>query len=500
MATVTKTVGASDSADYATISLWYNARRSQPSSGDTEVCVLEDGDHDWNGWQGGWADVDLTVKFQAQNSHGGVWANGARIVPTGQMSFPSREDDTTIEFIDLVFDFPAAYRPLYLGTSSTTTSKTVNVTMTRCLAYNASTNSPIIRNGNNAPGATNITATNCVLESEGAPWCDVPYSSSTQTDTYVVMTACTVRDAIVTLQRHSSNSSTNSSVVTNGCLIAIDASMNGGQMVALTANSYARGGSSVDCITTEAEATHDNWADNSRTNATYGVTFNIDGSAPASGEVSWVGGTPPKLDFSLVENANNLAIGYATNATMPSGDIEGNVRPASPDAGAYQSATSVSLTPGVGSLTTTSLTPSVSVATVLTPGVTALSMTPSVATAVVATNLTPGVAALAITTLAPSAVATSSAFLIPGTVALSTTQFVPVVGVGHSLTPGLAQLVIAGAESDLIPVVVASTPRSIITHGSWTTATDFVAGDEWAVTISGAAANAPQIRVQLIFE
>ncbi len=74
------------------------------------------------------------------------------------------------------------------------------------------------------------------------------------------------------------------------------------------------------------------------------------------------------------------------------------------------------------------------------------------------------------------------------------------LGVNHNLIPGLAQLVIAGAERDLIPVVVASTPRSIITHGSWTTATDFVAGDEWAVTIAGAAANAPQIRVQLIFE
>ena len=359
MATVTKTVGASATADYATISLWYNARRSQPSSGDTEVCILEDGDHDWSSWQGGWADVDLTIKFQAENSHGGVWASGARIVPTGQMSLPSREDDTTIEFIDLVFDLPAAYRPLYLATSSTTTSKTTNVTLTRCLGYNASTNSPIVRNGNNAPGVTNITAVNCVLEGEGGQWYDVPYSSSTQTDTYVVMTACTVRDAIVQLQTNSSNSASDGSVVTNGCLIAIDASMNSGQMVKLTANSYARGGSSVDCITTEAEATHDNWADNSRTNATYGVTFHIDGSAPASGEVSWVGGTPPKLDFNLVENANNLAIGYATNATMPSGDIEGNVRPASPDAGAYQSAVGVTLTPGVGALTTTGFAPSI---------------------------------------------------------------------------------------------------------------------------------------------
>ena len=499
MATVTKTVGASDSADYATISLWYNARRSQPSSGDTEVCILEDGDHDWSSWQGGWADVNLTIKFQAENSHGGVWANGARIVPTGQMSLPSREDDTTIEFIDLVFDFPAAYRPLYLATSSTTTSKTINVTLTRCLAYNASTNSPIIRNGNNAPGVTNITATNCVLEGEGGQWYDVPYSSSTATDSYVVLTACTVRDAIITLQRHTSNSTSNGSVVANGCLIAIDSSMNGGQMVRLTANSYARGGSSVDCITSEAEATHDNWADNSRTNATYGVTFNIDGSAPASGEVSWVGGSGPKYDFSLVENANNLAIGYVTNATMPSGDIEGNVRPGSPDAGAYQSATSVSLTPGVGSLTTTSLTPSVSVATVLTPGVTALSITPSVATAVVATNLTPGLAALATTTLAPSATATSSVFLTPGTVALSTTQFVPVAGTGHSLTPGFAQLVVASAEAPSPPIVDSSTPRSVITQGSWSTTTDFVAGDEWAVTISGAAANAPRVRVQLIF-
>ena len=448
MATVTKIVGASDSADYATISLWYNARRSQPSSGDTEVCVLEDGNHDWSSWQGGWADVDLTVKFQAQNSHGGVWSSGARIVPTGHMSLPSREDDTTIEFIDLVFDFPAAYRPLYLGTSSTTTSKTVNVTMTRCLAYNASTNSPIIRNGNNAPGATNITATNCVLESEGAPWCDVPYSSSTQTDTYVVMTACTVRDAIVTLQRHASNSSTNSSVVTNGCLIAIDSSMNGGQMVALTANSYARGGSSVDCITTEAEGTHDNWADNSRTNATYGVTFHIDGTTPSSGQVSWVGGSGPKYDFNLVENANNLAIGYANNATMPSDDIEGDVRPASPDAGAYQSTTAITLTPGVASLITSTLTP----------------------TASLPIAINPGFVALATSGFAPSLVADDD--LIPGTATLTLTNFAP-----------------------LLP-----TFKTITTTGNWSTATTFAAGDEWALTLTGPAANAPQVIVQLQFD
>lgn len=447
MATVTKTVGASDSADYATISLWYNARRSQPASGDTEVCVLEDGDHDWSSWQGGWADVDLTIKFQGQNSHGGVWASGARIVPTGQMSLASREDDTTIEFIDLVFDFPAAYRPLYLGTSSTTTSKTTNVTLTRCLAYNASTNSPIVRNGYNAPGVTNITATNCVIEGEGGQWYDIPYSSSTATDSYVVMTACTVRDAIITLQRDSSNSSTNSSVVANGCLIAIDSSMNGGQMVKLTANSYARGGSSVDCITTEAEGTHDNWANNSRTNATYGVTFNIDGSAPASGEVSWVGGSGPKYDFSLVENANNLAIGYATNATMPSDDIEGDARPASPDAGAYQSTTAITLTPGVASLTTTTLTPTVSLPIAISPGVVAL-----------ATN-----------GFAPSLVAVDD--LTPGTAALSLATFAPGVPTYQTMT----------------------------TCGNWSTPVTFGACDEWSLTLTGPSANAPQVRVQIQF-
>ena len=451
MATVTKIVGASDSADYATISLWYNARRSQPSSGDTEVCVLEDGNHDWSSWQGGWADVDLIVKFQAQNSHGGVWANGARIVPTGQMSFASREDDTTIEFIDLVFDFPAAYRPLYLGTSSTTTSKTTNVTLTRCLAYNASTNSPIVRNGYNAPGVTNITATNCVLEGEGGQWYDVPYSSSTQTDTYVVMTACTVRDAIITLQRHSSNSSTNSSVVANGCLIAIDSSMNSGQMVKLTANSYARGGSSVDCITTEAEATHDNWADNSRTNATYGVTFHLDGSTPSSGQVSWEGGSGPKYDFSLVEHANNLAIGYATNATMPSGDIEGNTRPGSPDAGAYQSEVGVTLTPGKLALSTS--------------------------------------------TFAPAVVATQLVFLTPGKLALSTTGFAPSVASGNTLTPGVGQLTLSGKA----PSAVTNTPKSVISTGQWSSSIDFAVGDEWVVTIDGPSANAPRIQVQLLF-
>ena len=448
MATVTKTVGASASADYATISLWYNARRSQPSSGDTEVCILEDGNHDWSSWQGGWADVDLTIKFQGQNSHGGVWANGARIVPTGQMSLPSREDDTTIEFIDVVFDLPAAYRPLYLATSSTTTSKTINVTLTRCLAYNASTNSPIIRNGNNAPGVTNITAINCVLEGEGGQWYDVPYSSSTATDTNVVMTACTVRDAIITLQRHSSNSTSNGSVVANGCLIAIDSSMNGGQMVALTANSYARGGSSVDCITTEAEGTHDNWADNSRTNATYGVTFHIDGTTPSSGQVSWVGGSGPKYDFNLVENANNLAIGYANNATMPSDDIEGDVRPASPDAGAYQSTTAITLTPGVASLITSTLTP----------------------TASLPIAINPGFVALATSGFAPSLVADDD--LIPGTATLTLTNFAP-----------------------LLP-----TFKTITTTGNWSTATTFAAGDEWALTLTGPAANAPQVIVQLQFD
>ena len=89
--------------------------------------------------------------------------------------------------------------------------------------------------------------------------------------------------------------------------------------------------SAIDCIS-------DNtcWGDSTvvRTNVSANITVNLSGE-PAEGEVSFRSGQTG--DFRLYDHSNNLAIGFATNSTLPSPDFEGNDRGISPfDLGAIE--------------------------------------------------------------------------------------------------------------------------------------------------------------------
>ena len=163
-------------------------------------------------------------------------------------------------------------------------------------------------------------------------------------------------------------------------------------------------------------------------------------------------------------------------------------------------ATDVDVTPGTGSLTTTLFAPTV-VATdhiSVTPATASLVTTLFAPTAAATANVsvTPATAALATTLFAPVVVATADISVTPSTGSLVTTLFAPVIQTNNEVFPVVGSLAVSG----FAPTVVSSTPRSIITTGQWSTPVDFAVGDEWVVTCQSAtSANAPRVRIQLLF-
>jgi len=321
---------------YTTIAQWYGARRLQVASGDIEEAVLLDGNHDWSSYQAGWNAVDFTLRLRGQTAQDGNWTTGARIVPTGAFNLPNRTNNTTLEFQDLVIDLPSSFAPVVITTNNSTIDRDTTFNFTDCLC---DLNHTLTVDGGNTPGQTFFNFTNCVAEGVSNPSRIVQASTSASNagDYVVTLTASTITDSYVRLQTNTSNTSANGSVDVHGCLVSIQSTIGfAGRLVWNTSSAYARGGNSTDCITTENSTNHAAWATGTVTNPTYEAVFNFDGSNPATGEVSYTGGTGDKKDYSLVDHADNLAVDYATNATMPTLDILGETRDTSPDAGAYE--------------------------------------------------------------------------------------------------------------------------------------------------------------------
>ena len=163
-------------------------------------------------------------------------------------------------------------------------------------------------------------------------------------------------------------------------------------------------------------------------------------------------------------------------------------------------ATDVDVTPGTGSLTTTLFAPTV-VATdhiSVTPATASLVTTlfAPTAAATAHVSVTPATVALATALFAPVVVATADISVTPSTGSLVTTLFAPVIQTNSEVFPVVGSLAVSG----FAPTVVSSTPRSIITTGQWSTPVDFAVGDEWVVTCQSAtSANAPRVRIQLLF-
>jgi hypothetical protein len=109
-----------------------------------------------------------------------------------------------------------------------------------------------------------------------------------------------------------------------GCIFMGQASQYGGGPGTL-------GFSATDCISDNTCWSNSNIT---KTNVSGDITVNLSGE-PAEGEVSFRSGQTG--DFRLYDHSNNLAIGFATNSTLPSPDFEGNDRGISPfDLGAIE--------------------------------------------------------------------------------------------------------------------------------------------------------------------
>ena len=110
--------------------------------------------------------------------------------------------------------------------------------------------------------------------------------------------------------------------------------------------------------------------------------------------------------------------------------------------------------------------------------------------------VTPGTGTLTTTLFAPTVVATANVTVTPATAALVTALFAPTVvaTANVNVTPATAALVTA-----LFAPSVATSSLGIITSGSWSSVVTFAAGDEFIVTLSGPAANAPTLRANLTF-
>jgi len=341
MATNSFTVGTG--GDYSTLALWYAARRTQVVAGDVEEAVMLDGTHDWAAYMGNWNAVAFTARIRGQTAQDGDWTTGARFVSaSGWFQFFNRTQDTLLEFKDVVIECPSPKRPIQIAGGSTVIARDFTLSFVNCMI---TLDDFLCIYAENQPGRFLMNFTNCVAESTGnnstSHLLNVSFSSTNDSDVYLTLINSTFAGVKFQLQGDGSSATVNGSADVRGCII--DNSVGNipdGNLVRYGTGNYARGGSSVDCITSETSAEHALWANNSVTNATYEATFNYD-AAVAAGEVSFTGSgsatRQTKEDFSLVDDEDNLALAYVENATgLPSDDIASTTRNEVPDAGAFE--------------------------------------------------------------------------------------------------------------------------------------------------------------------
>ena len=112
MAVQSYTVGSG--GQYATLALWYTARRLAVVAGDTEEAVLLDGVHDFTGSFNSWNVVHFDVVIRAQNSHGGDWNSGATLQFAGRSDWSGFSNQSvSIKFKDLVITYTTSNSDLY---------------------------------------------------------------------------------------------------------------------------------------------------------------------------------------------------------------------------------------------------------------------------------------------------------------------------------------------------------------------------------------------------
>jgi hypothetical protein len=316
--TYTKTIGPSG-ADFTTLTAWQTdrlgARGGDPAlqAGDTEEAVLLDHNAhaEWApsaSWPG-----TITVRVRGQNSHNGDWTVGG-----GGAAFSGYQFASTINIVNthasgLVLEFEDLVIPGHVSTSGRhavyiSQTNSITVRFKRCLVAGQSTASAAIRT-QTATAMVYLNLENCVLHSSDAATEALYNTFVASAQHTITATGCTIKNV-----RFSNGAGQVSNPTWNGCLIGSFAGEGVGTLTA-----------------TDSIRSSGTWASYTATNCSV-ATF-VDGT-PAAGQVGFADRTV--RDYSLVDHADNLAIDYAVNATMPATDIVGETRDASPDAGAFE--------------------------------------------------------------------------------------------------------------------------------------------------------------------
>jgi hypothetical protein len=318
MATYTKTVGASG-ADFSSFDAWQSNRlggRSGDSAlapGDVEELVYLDGTYTGTsaiGLSTSWP-AGVTIVFKAQNSHLNDWSvttQGARIdAPSGwdAISFSGTYAGIAVEIQDLIavghastvgrgcFEMNDASGLTVEFTNSMLKGTTADASGFRVLG--GSTNCPIEMVN------TVVVTDHATEKAIHLNWSNGMVSPLTATGGYIQSIYA------------GKGTGQNSALVLNGTLMREAASPDGSSRTA------------TDCICP------DGWTSWTTTNCSTGAFVT---GTPASGEVGFT--NMATHDYSLVDHANNLAIDYAVNATMPATDILGETRDADPDCGPFE--------------------------------------------------------------------------------------------------------------------------------------------------------------------
>lgn len=330
MATITRTIGASG-ADYTSLAAWQTGRAASSIAGDTEEAVLLDTPNtETVTFQASqWAD-GVTLRIRGNTPHNGDFAAGV-IKSGGSWSYQwnSTTKAGNIEFQDVHFDLTsvAAFAAMAYITPSVSGADIGTCTLRSVLFSNGTTaNARGVLIYTDTSGQTNPLAT--TIENAVANGCSVAavtFGGSQPITHNVTIRASTFYGSRILARRNTTSAYT---FAVTGCLFkpnSTDAEL------VQDGSSGTFSATSERVITSRSQAQHEA-VFGTTTGNSYSVSF-VD-TTPSAGQVAFASITGG--DFSLQDHANNLAIDYVTSGTMPSTDIAGETRDASPDAGAFE--------------------------------------------------------------------------------------------------------------------------------------------------------------------
>jgi len=367
--------------DYASIALWQVYRRQNVSNNavDDELQLLS-GVHTGAALMSFWPTTteELTIKvlIQPHSStihHNGNW-DGEVCLSGGVQYWKTKFNDVDVTYRDIVLKETQVYFEMfenYHGDTSWWFSSvhSGNLTFDRCLIHTKGGGHTRTRWWSYEPqvspsafGTFEANYNNCVLEDTVGPVYPANGSILFYPPEYSHHTynfkGCTLSKQSFLYAQAVTNYAPSASLTVNlsGCIedtsSAAQPTLIAGHPINL---GYYPGGvgfpsglsaTIVDHITNEDSGSVYDWAQ-TKTNVSYGVPFNYDGTVTA-GEVNFVdnAGASSFRDYRLVADLDNLPVQYFTSnrGTISDGhtavtyrDITNNLRPGDSDAGAYQS-------------------------------------------------------------------------------------------------------------------------------------------------------------------